>query len=59
MDALEFAEPWVSNDSSQYGCEVAEATEGMVDSSGEVLVPAQVGDKIERQHRCEQTNQFK
>lgn len=56
MDSLEFSEPGVSDDSSQYGCEIAEAAEGMIDSSGEVLVPVQVGHEVERQQRCGQTH---
>lgn len=55
-DSLEFSKPGVSDESSQYGCEIAEAAEGMVDSSGEVFVPVEVGEEIEGQHRYEQTN---
>lgn len=55
-DSLEFSEPGVSDESSQYGREVAEAAEGMVDGGGEVAVPVQVGEEVERQHRCEQTH---
>lgn len=50
-----FSEPGVSDDGSEDWCEVAEAAESMIDSCGEVLVPFQIGDKIERQQRCEQT----
>ncbi|KAG7220315.1 hypothetical protein INR49_010149 [Caranx melampygus] len=38
-DSLEFSKPGVSDESSQYRSEVAEAAEGMVDGGGEVLVP--------------------
>lgn len=55
-DSLKFSKPGVSNDSSQYGCEVAEAAECMVDSSGEILVPFQVGEEVQCQHRCGQTH---
>ena len=51
-DSLEFPQPGVSYESPQYGREVAEAGEGMVDGGGQVFVPVQVIDKIECQHRC-------
>lgn len=54
-DSLEFSEPGVSDERSQYGCEVAEAAEGVVDSGWEVLVPVQIGEEVKRQHRCQQT----
>ena len=52
-DSLVFSEPGVGDDSSQYGREVAEAAEGMVDSGGQVLVPVQVGEEVKSQQRCE------
>lgn len=55
-DSLVFPEPGVSNESSQYGCEVAEPAESMVDSSGEVLVPFKVVEEIERQQCCDHTH---
>lgn len=50
-DSLELPEPGVGDDGSQHRREIAEAAEGMVDSSREVLVPFQVGEEVERQHR--------
>ena len=47
-DSLVFSKPGVSHDSSQYGCEVAEAGKGMEDSSGKVLVPVQIGEEVQR-----------
>lgn len=55
MDSLEFSKPGVSDDGPQYRCEIAEASEGMVDGSRQVLVPVQVGHEVERQQRCKQT----
>lgn len=57
MDSLEFSEPGVGDDGSQNGREVAEAAESVVDGRGQVLVPAQVADEVERQHRCEGNTQ--
>lgn len=51
--SLEFAQPGVGDDGSQDGREVAEAAERVVDGRGQVLVPFQVGEEVERQHRCE------
>lgn len=50
-DSLELPEPGVGDDGSQHRREIAEAAEGMVDGSREVLVPFQVGEEVERQHR--------
>lgn len=55
-DSLVFSEPGVGDDSSQYGREVAEAAEGMVDRGGQVLVPVQVGEEVKSQQRCEHTH---
>lgn len=52
-NSLEFPEPGVGNDSSQHRREIAEAAEGMVDGSREVLVPFQVGEEVKGQHRWE------
>lgn len=57
MDSLEFSEPGVGDDGSQYGREVTEAAESVVDGRGQVLIPAQVADEVERQHRCEGNTQ--
>ena len=54
-NSLEFTQPGVGDDGPQYGREVAEAGEGVVDGGGEVPVPVQVIDKIECQHRCVRT----
>lgn len=51
--SLEFPQPGVGDDGSQDGREVAEAAERVVDGRGQVLVPFQVGEEVERQHRCE------
>lgn len=56
-NSLEFSEPGVGDDGSQDGSEVAEAAEGMVDGSGEVFIPLQVAEEVQRQHRCNQTTQ--
>ena len=56
VDSPEFSEPGVGDERSQDGCEVAEAAEGVVDCGGEVFVPVEVGEEIERQHSCEQTH---
>lgn len=51
--SLEFPQPGVGDDGSQDGREVTEAAERVVDGRGQVLVPFQVGEEVERQHRCE------
>lgn len=51
--SLEFPQPGVGDDGSQDGREVTQAAEGVVDGRGQVLVPFQVGEEVERQHRCE------
>lgn len=55
-NTLEFSQPGVGNDGAQDGSEVAEAAEGMIDGSGEVLVPPEVVEEIQRQHRYDQTD---
>lgn len=57
VDSLEFAEPGVGDDGPQDGREVAEAAESVVDGRGQVLVPAQVADEVEGQHRWEGNTQ--
>lgn len=52
-NSLKLPEPGVGDDGSQHRREIAEAAEGMVDGSREVLVPFQVGEEVERQHRWE------
>lgn len=54
--SLEFSEPGVGDERAQYRCEVAEAAEGVVDSRGEILVPVQVREEVERQQRCDRTH---
>lgn len=51
--SLELPQPGVGDDGSQDGREVTQAAEGVVDGRGQVLVPFQVGEEVERQHRCE------
>lgn len=50
-NSLEFSEPGVGDEGSQHRREIAEAAEGVVDGSREVLVPFQVGEEVKRQHR--------
>jgi len=51
-DSLECTQPGVRYEGPQYRREVAEAAEGVVDGGGQVLIPVQVLDKVECQHRC-------
>lgn len=57
IHSLEFSQPGVGNDGSQYGREEAEAAESVEDGRGQVLIPVQVADEVERQHRCEVNTQ--
>lgn len=41
QDSLELAQPWISYDGSQDGCQVAEGHEGVVDGGGKVIIPPQ------------------
>lgn len=57
MDSLEFPEPGVGDDGAQDGREITEAAESVVDGCGQVVIPLQVGEEVERQHRWETNTQ--
>lgn len=50
LNSLELAQPGVSDDGPQDGCQVAQSHKGVVDGDGSVVIPLQKVCEVQHQH---------